>query len=143
MTPTKIVVHHSLTADSQTVSWGAIRHYHTVVLGWQDVGYHAGVELVRSGTHEYYEILLGRMWDRIGAHEPAVNAESLGVCFVGDFDLKEPPMGQLVVGARLIAYWMKLFGISKHSVYGHRDFRPDKSCPGRRFDMDVLRGMLG
>ena len=142
MKPTKIVVHASATKDSGTVSWGAIRWYHTQVLGWRAVGYHCGLELVKSGEHEYYEVLMGRMWDEIGAHEPAVNAESLGICFVGDFDNEEPPMGQLVAGAKMIAYWMRLFGISKDSVYPHRFFRPDKSCPGKRFDMDLLRGML-
>ena len=142
MTPARIVVHHSLTRDSQTVSWGAIRHYHTKVLGWRDIGYHVGVELVRSGDHEYYEILMGRMWDEIGAHEPAVNQDSLGICFVGDFDREEPPMGQLITGAKLIAYWMRRFGIPKDQVFGHHDFRPDKSCPGRQFNMSLLRGML-
>jgi hypothetical protein len=142
MTPNKVLVHCSATKDSGTVSWGAIRYYHTIVLGWRDIGYHAGVERVKSGDHEYYEILMGRMWDEQGAHEPEANADSLGICFVGDFDNEAPTLGQLIVGAKQIAYWMRLFGISKDRVYGHNFFNPSKSCPGRLFNMDTLRGML-
>lgn len=144
MTPKRIILHHSLTADSGTVSWGAIRHYHMTApeYGYDDIGYHAGVELVKSGAHEYYEVLLGRAWDRMGAHARGHNYDSLGLCFIGNFDLTEPPMGQLIVGVRLVAYWMRQFGIVRSSVYGHREFNAGKTCPGSMFDLDMFRGML-
>ena len=137
MKPTEIIVHHSLTEDGETVSWSAIRRYHTIEKGWLDVGYHIGIELVGKD----YEVFMGRPWDEAGAHCVGHNMKSLGLCFVGNFDLKPPPHEQLILGAKVISLWMRLFGISVDHVYPHSRFA-DKSCPGRRFSMEKLKGML-
>ncbi len=136
--PQRIFLHHSLTKDSPTVSWGAIRRYHTEVLHWKDCGYHAGVELVRSGGELYNEVLMGRMWDVQGAHCRGENHDSLGICFVGNFDNYKPPDAQLEAGGRIISLWMKLYGIKLKDIYGHRDFS-DKTCPGKLFDLKDLK----
>lgn len=132
--PTKIIIHHSLTKDSQTVSWGAIRKYHIETLGWGDIGYHVGVELV--GNH--YEVFLGRPWDKVGAHTRGQNKDSLGICFVGNYDLEEPSKEMLIEGGKLIHMWMKLFAISFKKICPHRHFATYKTCPGRQFDIDTL-----
>lgn len=137
--PKKVIVHHSLTKDSTTVSWGAIRRYHTQTLGWKDCGYHAGVELVKSGNESYYEILMGRTWDIQGAHSKGQNHNSLGICFVGNYDKEEPPRAMLIVGVKIIRLWMKLYNIAVSDILGHRDFLGYKSCPGTQFDLEKLR----
>jgi hypothetical protein len=140
--PKKIIVHHSLTRDSGSVSWGAIKKYHTETKGWSDIGYHIGVELVTSGNEIYFETLMGRMWDRAGAHVRGYNNDSLGICFVGNFDTREPPEAQLQAGARILTYWRKLFDIDMIAIYPHNFFDPNKTCPGLQFDMKRLKSFI-
>lgn len=137
--PKKIIVHHSLTKDSGTVSWGAIRKYHTQTLKWDGIGYHCGVELVMSGSELYYEILMGRMWDRQGAHTKGQNRNSLGICFIGNYDILPPKKQIIQIGAKVIALWLKLFDLSTYDIYPHNHFNAYKSCPGSLFDMEYLK----
>lgn len=135
----KVIVHHSLTKDSATVSWGAIRRYHTKTLKWAGIGYHVGVELVMSGQEVNYEILMGRVWDRSGSHCRGHNSDSLGICFVGNYDVIPPKKQMLITGARIIALWLRLFNLSTDDVYSHHHFNIYKSCPGTYFDMEYLK----
>ena len=135
------MVHHSLTKDGATVSWKAIEEYHKVTNGWEDIGYHAGVELI----NDKYYALMGRDLSKRAAavKEEDMNGRAFHVCLVGDFDLMPPTKEQLnVLIQRVIHPWMYQFGIRSQNVRGHRDFAPYKSCPGKLFDMDQLRGML-
>lgn len=135
--PTKIIVHHSLTKDSATVSWGAIRKYHTQTLKWKDIGYHAGIELVESGDELYFEILMGRMWNVPGAHTKGQNQYSLGICFIGNFDSIFPEDSQLRIGAKVISLWLDIYNLSTGDIFPHHQFAV-KTCPGNLFDMDRL-----
>lgn len=137
MKPTHIIIHHSLTKDSLTVSWGAIRKYHIFTNGWEKIGYHCGLELIDDA----YEILIGRMWDETGAHckEQGMNRKSLGVCFVGNFDLIEPPLAQWKKGVEFVAMLCRIFVIPVENIKAHRDYATYKSCPGKLFDMDKFR----
>jgi len=140
MRPDHIIIHHSLTEDGKTVSWGAIRRYHTMTLGWRDIGYHFGIELVEDG----YEILMGRMPDEEGAHckQQNMNRRSVGICCVGNFDVKPPPAGQYQLCRKLTRYLMMLFAIAPEHVLGHREMAHYKSCPGKLWNMDHFRALL-
>ena len=137
-TPEAIVLHHSLTRDNATVSWGRIRRYHVGELGWTDIGYHFGIELAR----DQYEVFAGRGLDCVGAHCAAsgMNRRSLGVCFVGNFDYDPPPSDQWAVGLRLVRSLCNRFDIDPDDIYGHRYFDGRKTCPGRMFDMAAFVG---
>ena len=139
--PKKIIVHHSLTKDSGTVSWGAIRKYHTQTLKppLSDIGYHCGLELVKSGEELYFEALMGRMWTERGEHCRGQNSRSLGLCFIGNYDVEVPKKEMLEAGAKVIALWLDLFSLSINDIYSHHNFAPHKSCPGKLFDMESLR----
>lgn len=138
MKPVEIIIHHSLTKDSGTVSWGAIRRWHVEHLEWDDIGYHSGVELV----YTEYEMFMGRMWDRTGAHTRGQNDKSLGFIFVGNYDFEPPPTRMLEVGAKVIALWMRLFDIPQEKIFRHSDFASYKSCPGKEFDIEDLKKWL-
>ena len=141
MRPTHIVIHHSLTEDSTTVSWNAIRWYHINTMGWKDIGYQLGIELI--GDH--YEILMGRMLDEAGAHckEGGMNSTSIGICMVGNFDQMPPNAAQMMLLVRLTRSLMYLFRIPRDNVKPHSYYAPYKSCPGLKFPWSLfMEGLL-
>ena len=139
MTPRRIIIHHSATVDSGTVSWNAIRRYH-MGLGWGDVGYHCAVELVTDAAgFTFPEILIGRAPDVAGAHTKGHNHDSLGVCVVGNYDAAPPPDAVWDRAVCLVAWLCRHYSIQPDHVHGHRDFAR-KSCPGVLFDMHLFRG---
>jgi len=134
------MIHHSLTKDSGSVSWGAIRRYHTLNLGWDDIGYHFGVELVG----EFYEILIGRSLQKLGAHcyQEGMNRKAIGICLVGNYDNEPPYEGQLVRTVELVEGLLEQFKIPIDNIVAHRDYAPYKSCPGDEFSMIEFKKRL-
>lgn len=141
MTRTHIMVHHSLTKDGSTVSWKAIERFHVETNGWNDIGYHAGVELTNDGVVS----MLGRDWTKQAAACPQglMNVRALHVCVVGDYDLIAPSDEHLwVLVGRVIMPWMHLFNIPAENIVGHHDFNPEKSCPGKFFSLEKVRSLV-
>lgn len=142
-----IVIHHSLTKDTGTVSWGAIEDYHVKTLGWRDIGYHYGCERVldATGVQRNY-VMVGRPETMVAAGEPNRGSNQWGihVCIVGNFDVVAPSdEGLKLLCRRLLYPIMDRYGLTADDVYGHHELdRPDKSCPGTMFDMNALRNML-
>ena len=138
---THIIIHHSFTEDSKTVSWDAIRKYHVETQKWADIGYHFGIEMGPNGE---YLLLTGRPLNQVGAHckEENMNKVGIGFCFVGNFDLAPPPTTMFVKGAHYVKSLMDVFGIIPSNVRWHRDYATYKSCPGTQFDMAVFRDLL-
>jgi N-acetylmuramoyl-L-alanine amidase len=133
-----ILLHHSLTKDSKTVSWQAIRRYHIQTLGWKDIGYHFGIELMESD----YEVIIGRPLTMVGCHCKGMNKKAIGVCCMGNYDITTPDPEMLkILITRLINPLMALFDIPVEHIKGHRDFA-NKSCPGEQFDLEGFRKMI-
>lgn len=143
-----IVIHHSLTKDGDTVSWGAIRDYHVKVNGWREIGYHLGLERIDGR----YEVLLGRLPDEVGAHckDGDMNSRGIGICCVGNFD-EEVPSVELLTKLKEVCLWlMKTYRIYPDNVIGHKEaqglsgisYERQKTCPGRMFPMERLRNEL-
>ena len=140
MTPKFIILHHSLTKDSETVSWQAIRRYHVDTLKWRACGYHYGIELI----NDRHEILVGRMPNDSGAHckQMGMNRQSIGICFVGNFDDGKPPTEMWLMGLKFVRALMDIYEIPRQNVKGHRELCDYKSCPGYFFDLGKFRGQL-
>lgn len=132
----KIIIHHSFTKDGNTEDWKSIDAYHRS-LGWNMVGYHAGIEIV-NGQLEYR---IGRPLDMPGAHTKGQNDFSIGICCVGNFDLAEPSAELYDKTVILCRAFMARFGIASHYVLPHWAFA-DKSCPGYQFNILKLRNLI-
>lgn len=144
-TPTHVTMHHSLTKDSETVSWGAIRKWHMGLMddspyNMNDIGYQYGIELV----NDHYEILVGRFEGQQGAHCPQKNMNriSIGICVIGNFDIQVPDLAQWNLALDLCANICTRYSIPVENVRGHRFYAPYKSCPGKQFNMNDFRADL-
>lgn len=129
-----IITHHSATPDGETFSWGPIRRYH-MSLGWRDIGYHFGVELIRDEGN--YEILVGRDINMDGAHTRGKNDTHIGVCLVGNYDAIPPLPEQLEKLRQLYRWLMEIYSIPKDMIEPHR-LHANKTCPGTMFDHDAF-----
>ena len=137
MRPTLIILHHSATKDSGTVSWQAIRRFHTQANGWHDIGYHYGLEMIGDEC----EVLTGRPLDTPGAHTKGQNQHSIGICCVGNYDETDVPEVMLAKLIPLVRSLMRTFSIGMAGIKRHADFAP-KTCPGTRFPMQALMSAL-
>lgn len=133
-----LVLHHSATVDGVGTSINAIRRYHIDVHKWIDLGYHGVIELVGSE----FELFCGRPWHLVGAHAPGHNADSLGICLVGNFDTDHIPVMQWNKALEVCRDLMIVFNIDRSKVLGHREATPQRTCPGAHFDLDEFRRSL-
>ena len=137
MIPHYIILHCSATKDSGSASWEAIREFHTEMRGWRDIGYHYGIEEFGDET----VLLRGRKpWDT-GAHCRAGgrNRDSLGLCVVGEFDDNPPSKEKYSAVVAVLTSLCFMFSIEPDWVKGHREYEPNKTCPGLCWDLDQTR----
>ena len=137
--PEWIILHHSFTTDQKTVDWQAIRRYH-ISLGWRDVGYHYGIELI----NDIPEILVGRYEYEPGAHckQQSMNTKSLGVMICGNFDLAPPPQAVWIKAVEFVRFLKWKYDIPLSNIQGHNYFASYKTCPGSKFDVGKFKAEL-
>ncbi len=135
------VSHHSLTKDGLVVDAKAITRYHIDVKGWSDVGYHALYE--RVGDKMVW--IPGRPLSVMGAHVRGFNQESLGLCYVGNYDKDLPDWKGYLPVVRDFAIWFRI-PIGDHlghfETYQLMGKVQEKSCPGRLWSMPRFRAEL-
>lgn len=138
MTPTEIIIHHSASHDGSGFDIRAIKLYHTKTLGYLDVGYHALVDRIED---DYFAVF-GRRWWLNGAHTKGRNDRALGLAFVGNYNLAEPPIRALVVGADAVRVMMRTYGIMPSAIFRHSDFAAT-DCPGKLFPWEKFIKLCG
>ncbi|XP_033220942.1 uncharacterized protein LOC117175344 [Belonocnema kinseyi] len=128
--PPFVVVHHSATegCTSQAICQARVRSfqdYHINHNNWSDIGYNFLV----GEDGNIYE---GRGWSKRGAHSPAYNAESIGICVIGDFTNREPNSAAIGALKELLQYGVTLGEIkSDYYLIGHRQ-ASSTNCPGNK-----------
>ena len=117
----RIVVHHTAVDASRT--WAAVAAYHVNGNNWPGIGYHLGI--ARDGVLSY----LGDI-ETVRYHAGRANADSIGVCFAGNYMNDEPTAAMLATYARLVSVIEAHLG-RQVTVVGHRDVGAT-ACPGDR-----------
>lgn len=155
-TPTKhCIVHHSAANSGDTNYTQIVRSiytYHTQSNGWDDIGYNyliAGNGAIYAGRDPEK---VGIEQDNVqGAHFCGKNANTMGVCLIGDLQTNPPTDTQVTSLTKLIQWKVKKTGLAPlrfeaHPgdtdpllavIAGHRD-GCNTACPG-----DKLYAKLG
>jgi len=139
--PTKILIHHTATANSTDYSQAhafalsrSIQQSH-FSRGWSDTGQHFTVSrggYITEGRHRTLETLGGKSTFVLGAHCTGQNSTALGIENEGTYTSTTPPSAQWNKLVDLCAYLCQSYGIPASALYGHRDFLSTE-CPGNSF----------
>ena len=121
-----IIIHHTEVRGRHDVK--EVHQWH-LNKGWAGIGYHYYID--KDG-----QIFECRPRDTWGAHVKSHNNDSIGVCFEGNFDNEKMSEKQLEASVLLISVLSLAYGNA--AIRGHRNFTPQKSCPGKNFPMKEL-----
>jgi hypothetical protein len=144
--PSRIVVHHTVSANTSDLSRArAHAHAHWVQdlhmdgNGWIDTGYHFAVSRggwITEGRHGSLRALTGGTSFVLGAHTSGQNDQAVGIACEGSYHAGAvPPQAQWEVLVILCAYVCERYGIAPARLHGHKDFIAGTLCPGVLHDM--------
>lgn len=124
-----IVVHHTAGVAprnqlGEEMEMRAIQRMHQYGRGWNDIGYNYCI----APSGRVYE---GRGYEVVGAHTADHNTGTIGISFMGNYDVNRPTVRSLAAYVLLVRR-LKRKGARVGRVTGHC-FMPDQStaCPGR------------
>ena len=136
--PKGIYIHHSATRDTETISYDAIKRYHTETNRWEDIGYDYLIEDVGGEAM----VFSGRGLQYMGAHTVGYN-DCIGVCVVGDYDTEKVSGDKTSLLVRLLAALLIVYPhLTVEDIHYHREVA-NKTCPGLNFpSRDFLRASV-
>ena len=139
----RIIVHHSATPIDDAVNMHKVHLARGMKNG---LAYHFvisnGSRKARDG-----EIYLSNRWkgQLDGGHvkKQAWNQTSIGICLIGNFEIRPPTSKQLSALEGLCEYLMKRCNLQANDVTTHTLFHPKHTvCPGKYFSLSGLRRRL-
>lgn len=135
----RIVVHHSATPVDDALNMHRVHKARGMKNG---LAYHF---VISNGSRKAYdgEVFLGSRWkgQLDGGHMKKLswNKESIGICLIGNFELRSPTAKQMTSLEGLCEYLMRRCNISKSKVTTHKILHKNHTvCPGKYFSLPSL-----
>jgi hypothetical protein len=143
MTPTHIVVHHSITPRDQEPARAGqgINRTHKERFNFKSsLGWYIGYQYIIYGNGEIRQY---RKDTEPGAHttEQQMNFKSIGVCLTGNFDTELPSEAQTKTLTKFLEDKSKQYQIK--SILPHRFYAGYKSCYGNKLKDDWASSLKG
>ena len=139
----RIIIHHSATPIDDALNMHKVHLARGMKNG---LAYHFvisnGSRKARDG-----EIYLSNRWkgQLDGGHvkKLSANKTSIGICLIGNFEIRPPTSKQLSALEGLCEYLMKRCNLQVNDVTTHTIFHPKHTvCPGKHFSLTGLRRRL-
>ena len=135
----RIVIHHSATPTDDAMNMHRVHKARGMKNG---LAYHF---VISNGSRKASdgEIFMGGRWkDQLdGGHMKSLtyNRTSIGICLIGNFELRAPTTQQMNSLEGLCEYLMKRCGIRVDQVTTHKILHPKHTkCPGKYFSLPSL-----
>ncbi len=135
----KIIIHHSATPVDDPVN---IHNVHRARGMKNGLAYHF---VISNGSRKAYdgEVYIGGRWKAQldGGHvkKQIWNKTCIGICLIGNFELRSPTSKQMDALEGLCKYLMKRCRISKSNVTTHKVLHAGHTvCPGKYFSLPSL-----
>ena len=128
-----IVIHHSATATGSATSFDRTHR----AKGEAGIGYHFVIGNGTSTGDGALETTFRWAEQRDGAHAKGWDAQSIGICLVGNFEEARPSPAQMRTLVLLVRHLRARYGIPGERVMAHSAVNATK-CPGARFSMRDL-----
>ena len=148
----KYIVVHTIASEIRNCDRDMIDAWHRKK-GWSEIGYHF---IIINNNHDSLHdgtVQEGRDIRKRGAHAKGINSSSIGICCVGNGDIRPFTEKQTKSLVALVSQLMNEYAhITVDHFIGHREvnrlieegvadgkYETFKTCPGNLVDMDKLR----
>ena len=136
----RIVIHHSATPVDDAMNMHRVHKARGMKNG---LAYHF---VISNGSRKAYdgEIFIGDRWkgQLDGGHMKKLsdNKTSIGICLIGNFELRSPTSKQMKSLEGLCEYLMKKCRLGPNQVTTHKVLHPNHTvCPGKYFSLASLK----